>query len=714
MYCSLLASPKIDPIKFSMSTTASTVGINEEFQIDIKAAYMYVPSNTAFVFEGANSFRLKLILPDGFEQTGGDFTDLVSADLSPQKPLATYTLKGKFTRDAPSGIFQLLRSHKKADNQSTFIQVATIDFKAEQPVEAVEHSAARIALQQTPSYISYMTIAQLRSGLADTSRAVFVTDDLRYGLFRYNPASSAADDGAMTIVAGGRRYERVYDGAVNVNWFGIVADGTNDQSAAIQVMLNNAKYRNVFFPKGNASYRIRSIRIPSYTTMVFEEGTVVEGMGTLGTTEKMMYMYDVGNIIIRGHGVTFKDLRQNYTSGQHRHIFSLEGVINVVIEGMAANDSGGDGFYLGAGSYRKVSENVKFIDVSANNNRRHGMAITTAKNLDIINAVLTNTIGEGPQAGLNFEPNNAENRLEGIRVENPRTAGNTGPGIVVSPNALGGSADRVVDITISNHLDDGSQYGFLATTVRAPLAGAINLESPTWKNSKFCGFVSRNWSYRACTIMVTNPSVINSNTAASTSPTAGAAFYVHREAADTGESNIGNVHIVNPRIMDLRSPQLIQRAFAFRDWTSANPKIVNCSIIDPIKVATYFPQNNLIVNAEITLSDRNATMVHDFNQWNSMADYTYYRPLYHNQTSPAARNLVLGKVNAGFPEVTVEVRAPFNINIYPNATDNIMPLSAVNGKYITSKVVGSKIKLRKASDNSWYITEMIGTWTVQP
>nr|WP_295926909.1 hypothetical protein [uncultured Dyadobacter sp.] len=706
------ASPKIDPIKFTMSTNASAVALNEEFQIDIRASYVHIPSNTAFVFEGSNAFRLKLVLPDGFEQTGGNFSDYIGGELSSTKPYVAFTLKGKFTRESPSGVFQLLRSHKNADNQSTYLQVATISFKAEEPGQQADESNARIALQQTPAYISYMTISQLRSGLADTSRAVFVIDNLRYGLFRYNPSSTSSDDGAMTIVSAGRRYERVYEGAINVNWFGIVGDGVTDQAPAIQAMLNNARYRNVFFPKSAQSYRIRSIRIPSNTTMEFEEGTVVEGTGGLGATEKLMYMYDVGNIIIRGYGVVFKDHRENYTSGQHRHIFSLEGVVNAVIEGMAANDSGGDGFYVGAGTYQKFGDNIKFLNVSANNNRRHGMAVTTARNIDIVNAVLTNTVGEGPQAGLNFEANNAENRFEGVRVENPRTGGNNGPGIMISPGALAAS-DKVIDITVSNHLDDGSLYGFLVTTVRSSLPGSVNVENATWKNSKYCGFVSRNWSYRACAVVVTNPTVINCNALGSTSPTAGAAFYVHREAADTGDSNIGNIHIINPRIMDMRNPQLTVRAFSFRDWAIANP-ILSCSIIDPIKVSTFFPSNNMIVNAQIVLSDRNGAMVHDFNAWNSMADYTYYRPLYHNQTAPGGRNLALGKVNAGFPEVTVEVRAPYNINIIPNPTDNIMPLSPVNGKSISSNVVGSKVKLKKASDNTWFITEMVGTWNVQP
>ncbi|MCF0074495.1 hypothetical protein LZD49_28680 [Dyadobacter sp. CY261] len=707
------ASPKIDPIKFSISTSATNVAVNEEFEISIKASYMYIPANTAFVFEGANSFRLKLVLPDGFQQTGGSFSDFAGAELSSTKPYVSYTVKGKFTRDANDGVFQLLRSHQKADNQSTFIQVATLSFKTEDGLPVADDANARIALTGTPGYVPYLSISQVRAGAADTARAVFITDNGKYGLFRYNASSTSPDDGAMTILGGGRRYERVYEGAVNVTWFGAVADGTTDQTAVLQAILYSAKYRNVFFPKGAGSYRIKTLRLLSNTTLNFEEGTVVEGLGTLGTSEKLIYMYDVNNIIIRAHGVTFKDHRENYTSGQYRHIFSLEGVFNASLEGMAANDSGGDGFYIGAGSVRKVSENIRIANVSANNNRRHGLALTTGKNIEISNAVLTNTKGEGPQAGLNMEINSAENRLEGVRVQNVTTGGNTGPGIVVNPGMLSGS-DRMIEVYITNHIDDGSQYGLLVNSGKSVLGGSVTIESPTWKNSRLCGFVARNWGYRACAVTLLNPTVINCNTSASTSPTAGAAFYVHREAADVGDTNLGNIHIINPKIMDLRTPMLTQRAFSFKDWASPNNKILNCSIIDPIKVGSFFPGTNMIANAEILLSDRYNSMVHEFATGNSIADYTYYKPLYTNQTSTGTRNLTLGKVNAGFPEITVEVRSPQIVTIYPNATDNIVPLSPVNGKYITSKVVGSKIVLKKTLDNSWFIKEIIGTWTVQP
>ncbi|MCE7058626.1 right-handed parallel beta-helix repeat-containing protein [Dyadobacter sp. CY343] len=705
----------IDPIRFSVTTTATNVGLNEEFQIDIKASYLSVPGNVAFVFEGANAFRLKMILPVGFEQTGGDFTDFVGTQLSSQKPYVHYTLKGKFVSDAGDGLFQLLRSHKNANNQSTFTQVCTLNFKMDvaNSLAADTEENARVAATPTPGYIPYLTIAEVRAGVADTAKAVFVTDKGKYGLFRHNPESTRPDDGSIVLLTGSKRYERVYEGAVNVEWFGVVADGTTDQSAKIQVILNNEKYRNVYFPKAAASYRIKTLRIYSNSTLTFEEGTVVEGMGTLGTYERMITIYDASNIVIRAHNCVFKDHREKYTTGQWRHIFSIEGLTNGLFEGMTAESSGGDGFYIGAASVKKFSEHVKLVNVKSHNNRRQGITVVSGKHIDIVNPIVSNSNGEAPSSGIDIEPGSGDFFLDKIRIDNPTTSGNTGPGIIISPGALSNTG-KVIDIIVTNHIDDGSQYGCLVTTVAGPLLGSVIIDKPIWKNSRISAFVARNWSYRACSVQVLNPVVLNPNTSKNTSPNLGAAFLIYRAATDGGDSNIGNIHIVRPQITETRSPQQVTTSFCFRDLKDGS-RIYNCSVIDPVKPEAASNYKHIIAhNAEVTVSDISNSITTDFGSYNKVVGIGYYTPLFHNLNSSAARILTMEKVNPNFPEVTVEVRKGLAIRIQPHATDNILPLSSTAGKYITSNVVGSRIILKKSSDNSWTVKEMVGTWTVQP
>lgn len=705
-------APKIDPIRFEIKTEAGQVTVDEEFEITISAQLMNIPANTAYIFENSNSFRLKVVFPDGFRQTGGTYSDFVGAELTSSQRSVSFSVKGKFVTSAPKGVFQLLRSHKNATNQSNFVAVGQLSFDIDEGDNSA--ATARINLETTPSYVKYMSIAQLRAGSADTTSVVFITDKPKDGLFRYNASSTATDDEAMTIITNnGRRYERVYEGIVNVNWFGVVADGSTDQTSKLQALLNNPKFPVLYFPYASSSYRIGAIRIPSNKTLNFEDNTVVEGLGKLGTYDPMVYMIEVGNIVIEGKNVTFKDHRENYTSGQQRHVFLMQGVKNVIIDGISANSGGGDGFYIGGSSVVKFSENVTLNNIKADNNRRQGISIISGRNILIQNALLTNTNGEAPGAGIDIEPNSSSHILENIKIINPTTKNNAGAGIQISPWALSGT-DKTIDILVDNHSDYGSFYGFWNSTVTSSLKGSVTVKNAIWENNKVAAYCARNWSSRGPVIHLVNPTVINANSTGSTSPNLGAAFLIYKAAGDGGDPNIGNVHIFYPTIQDTRPTQLITSSFCYRD-IATGARIINCTLTDPIIAPNSLTNKFLIVhNTELAMSDKQGYFMTDFGDYTRYAGYMTYGSIYHNQSSKATRLLKLEKVNPNFPEVTVEIRAPYPVRILPFSTDNILPVSAVNGKYITSSTIGSRIVLKKTTDNSWYIKSMIGTWSVEP
>jgi hypothetical protein len=707
------ASAHIDPIHFTISTEESGVLLGQEFELTIRAKYMSIPPTAAFVFEGANEFTLKIILPDGFVRTGGTFQDLVPFKLSSVTPDLELTVKGKFVRQTENGNFQLLRGHNRANNSSTFIQVGTLSFSLDDVEQSEEQAGnARIALVPQAKTIPYVSIAELRAGMADTAQVVYITDSGMQGMFRYSAESNLADDGAMTIVSAGRRYERVYDGVVNVNWFGIVGDGVTNFSNKIQTLLNNNRYPSIFFPKGTSSYRINSIKIPSNKNLQFEEGTVVEGLGQLAEHERMVSIFDVDNVTIKGYNVVFKDQKSAYTSGQQKHIFVIQGSNNIIIEGLAAKNSGGDGFYIGSGNRQKFSENVKLINIISDNNRRQGLSIVSGKNIEVINPIISNTNGVAPGAGIDIEPNFPYEFLEGIRITNPKTRNNQGPAIMVSPLALVGT-ENIVDIVVSNHVDDGSHYGFLVTSATASLAGSIVNENPVYKNNKYSGFVARNWSSSACVVEINSPTVINANTSGTTSANLGAAFLIYRAENDIGDQNMGNVHISRPRILDSRSIRKITSAFVYIDLTYTG-RFKNCTLLDPLSIVGLDPARYVTASlAEVNISDKYFQLAQDFGQWNRALIYTAYKSMFHNQSSTSLKTLTLSKVIANFPEVTIEVRSPYIIRIIPDATDNILPISPVNGKHLISNTVGSRITLKKTLDNSWFVKEMVGTWTVQ-
>lgn len=234
-YKKTYADSKMDPIRFSMSTNASHITLNEEFEIKITAKYIALNPNLIYVFEGANSFKLKLVLPEGFQKTGGTYSDYVGTELTATKPSISYTIKGKFTTATSDGSFMLLRSHKNATAESDFIMVGQVKFSAFSPDPTVlESQTSRIATF-TQEYIPFMSLDQFRAGIADTSRVVYITEKGRSGMFQYDPLNTtSADDSSMILKYADRRYIRKYDGYLSVKWFGAEGDGVTDDTKAIQ------------------------------------------------------------------------------------------------------------------------------------------------------------------------------------------------------------------------------------------------------------------------------------------------------------------------------------------------------------------------------------------------------------------------------------------------------------------------------------------------
>ena len=231
--------PLIDPIKFTISTSETHIELDKEFELTITAEYMNVSPNIAFVLEGSNLFVLRLILPEGFTRTGGDFQDFVKVSLDKNNSRASYKVRGKFTTSDSPGTFQLLRSHRNADYQSTFVAVGKITFKAWNGVLSNEATRESRVLAGSPGFVPYLSTEQLRNGYADTARVVVLSAGQASRIFIYDPLDTTTpDDSAMTIVDGSKRYKSQQLGRYFVEDFNAVGDwnksdstGTNNRGA---------------------------------------------------------------------------------------------------------------------------------------------------------------------------------------------------------------------------------------------------------------------------------------------------------------------------------------------------------------------------------------------------------------------------------------------------------------------------------------------------
>ena len=92
------------------------------------------------------------------------------------------------------------------------------------------------------------------------------------GLFTVDitDTTSADNGGTIIVSSSGKRWKRVYDGAVNILWFGVLGDGTTNNSTAIQAVFNST-LTQIYFPKG--VYKISTgLTFTSGISIEFEQG----------------------------------------------------------------------------------------------------------------------------------------------------------------------------------------------------------------------------------------------------------------------------------------------------------------------------------------------------------------------------------------------------------------------------------------------------------
>lgn len=100
------------------------------------------------------------------------------------------------------------------------------------------------------------SIKLLRANTIPSSSARYFTTDLgKEGFWYYDAAdvTSADNTGTILVSSNGKRFKRIFDGYVNIKWFGAIGDGITPASAAIQSAVNYLQGNNggvLFCPKG--------------------------------------------------------------------------------------------------------------------------------------------------------------------------------------------------------------------------------------------------------------------------------------------------------------------------------------------------------------------------------------------------------------------------------------------------------------------------------
>ncbi|MCU0467396.1 MAG: polymorphic toxin-type HINT domain-containing protein [Arcicella sp.] len=124
-----------DPFAFTITTDKDSVGINEEFEVSIKVNWVDfgVNSNIRFLPEWYK-YVLKVVMPKGFLQTGGDYTDYCTKPVDVQNPETIFTIKGKFEYQPAEAKFTVLRGFEGSNDLSGFV------WKGEKGIDFIKNS----------------------------------------------------------------------------------------------------------------------------------------------------------------------------------------------------------------------------------------------------------------------------------------------------------------------------------------------------------------------------------------------------------------------------------------------------------------------------------------------------------------------------------------------------------------------------------------------
>ena len=140
-----------------------------------------------------------------------------------------------------------------------------------------------------------LSIKELRMGKADSADVVYINDELKSGIFRYNKENlSSKDDSSMVIIVDKRRYVREYL-SIRPEFFGANAKDDLDDGLAIQRALNMATELGIKVTFSEGIYLTSVTLVPKIVVPapVYAYRLTLEGSGSGVTKIKAMHNQDI-------------------------------------------------------------------------------------------------------------------------------------------------------------------------------------------------------------------------------------------------------------------------------------------------------------------------------------------------------------------------------------------------------------------------------------
>jgi hypothetical protein len=270
----------------------------------------------------------------------------------------------------------------------------------------------------------------------------------------------AADDAtiarAEAAVAATNGASFVTSATVHGSSYGLTGDGVTNNTEAFRQLMSVGD-RTIYIDRGD--YVTGKFTIPRNTILILENGTIIRDSGELDIDDRLINIPN-DNVYISAAGARVIAERADYTSGEFRHGVYIDGAQNVVIEGLESSSHGGDGFYVG-GEPGDPAADIILKGCRADNNRRQGLSIVSARRVHIADCEFMNTNGTAPQFGVDLEPDAATQALDEIVFLRPQTLSNVGGGIMIQLRNLDATSEPV-SVMVIDHFSQAEVMPFRA------------------------------------------------------------------------------------------------------------------------------------------------------------------------------------------------------------------------------------------------------------
>lgn len=223
-------------------------------------------------------------------------------------------------------------------------------------------------------------------------------------------------------------------------------------------------------------------------TIIFQKDVVVEAIaGAFNATNACLFKFqNSNNISLFGYGASFKMNKAEFillNNSEHRMSLSLLNCRNIIIKGLYIDESGGDGIYVG-GDGTNYCKSILIEDVVCNNHYRQGMSITNVEDMKVRYCKFMNTQGTLPEAGVDIEPYQVNQRIVNLDFENCTFQNNGWAGLAVAVSFLNSNSlpvsINVVNCYFKNNCRPSNIYAlceiFLSADKDAPVRGNVLFE----------------------------------------------------------------------------------------------------------------------------------------------------------------------------------------------------------------------------------------------